>query len=127
MTVSRRGMFRGAGIGAAAVAGSALTAGVARADGGRGRKDGGRGRGLRTGADVAAADQWRVFSGRQVGAITNPTGVLEDFTSIVDDMVARGVGVGAVVGPEHGFRGTAQAGESEETFVDPRTGVTVYD
>lgn len=120
-------MFRGVGIGAAAVAGSALTAGVARADGGRGSKDGGRGRGLRTGADVAAADQWRVFSGRKVGVITNPTGVLEDFTSIVDDMVARGVDVGAVFGPEHGFRGTAQAGESEETFVDPRTGVTVYD
>ncbi|GAB3819026.1 DUF1343 domain-containing protein [Tessaracoccus terricola] len=120
-------MFRGAGIGAAAVAGTALTAGVAQAHGEKGDKGRGRGRGLRTGADVAAADRWRIFSGRKVGVITNPTGVLEDFTSIVDDMVARGVDVGAVFGPEHGFRGTAQAGESEETFVDPRTGVTVYD
>ena len=33
----------------------------------------------------------------------------------------------AVFGPEHGFRGTAQAGGSEGTHTDPRTGLTVYD
>lgn len=32
-----------------------------------------------------------------------------------------------VLGPESGFRGTAQAGASEGTFVDPQTGLTVYD
>ncbi|GKZ56588.1 hypothetical protein AnigIFM49718_001855 [Aspergillus niger] len=32
-----------------------------------------------------------------------------------------------VMGPEHGFRGTAQAGGSEGTFIDPVTGLTVYD
>lgn len=42
-------------------------------------------------------------------------------------MVEAKVEVGAVFGPEHGFRGTAQAGESEGTTTDPRTGVTVYD
>lgn len=85
------------------------------------------GRRIKTGADVAASAKWRVFSGQKVGIITNPTGVLEDFTSIVDAMVDGGVDVGAVFGPEHGFRGTAQAGEAEDTFTDPRTGVTVYD
>src|SRR5690606_24288018 len=131
MDVSRRTVFRATGMGAAAVAGTALAGGVAVAGGGKGTAGGpggkGRGRGVSTGADVAAADRWRMFRGRTVGIITNPTGVLEDFTSIVDDMVARGVDVAAVFGPEHGFRGTAQAGESEETSVDPRTGVTVYD
>ena len=37
------------------------------------------------------------------------------------------VDVVAVFGPEHGFRGTAQAGDSEGNHVDPRTGVMVYD
>jgi uncharacterized protein YbbC (DUF1343 family) len=32
-----------------------------------------------------------------------------------------------VFGPEHGFRGTAQAGGSEGSYTDPRTKVPVYD
>lgn len=126
MTLSRRGVFKAAGVAAATAAGVAV-GGEAAAAAGTGMRPAARGRRLRSGADVAAADRWRMFSGRKVGVITNPTGVLEDFTSIVDDMVAAGVDLGGVFGPEHGFRGTAQAGEAEDTFVDPRTGVTVYD
>ena len=37
------------------------------------------------------------------------------------------VDIVGVFGPEHGFRGTAQAGDSEGTYLDPRTGLTVYD
>ena len=33
----------------------------------------------------------------------------------------------AVFGPEHGFRGTAQAGGSEGRHDDPATGLPVYD
>ncbi len=33
----------------------------------------------------------------------------------------------AIFGPEHGFRGSAQAGGSEGSYVDERTGVPVYD
>lgn len=81
-----------------------------------------------SGADVAAANGWSIFAGRKVGVITNPTGVLANFRTIVDDMAAKGVEVGAVFGPEHGFRGgTAQDGASEGTSVDPRTGIPVYD
>src|SRR5699024_122342 len=81
------------------------------------------------GADVAHADGWRVFDGRRIGIITNPTGIIVDgLISIVDAMHASGtVDIGAVFGPEHGFRGTAQAGESEGTYIDERTGITVYD
>jgi uncharacterized protein YbbC (DUF1343 family) len=83
---------------------------------------------VRTGADVVAAGRWREFRGQRVGVITNPTGVLSgSLISIVDAMVAAGVTVGGVFGPEHGFRGAAQAGSSEDTYVDERTGVTVYD
>ena len=60
--------------------------------------------------------------------ITSPTGVLSDsMISVVDALVGSGVAVGGVFGPEHGFRGAAQAGSSEDTYIDERTGMTVYD
>lgn len=79
------------------------------------------------GADVLAAQGWRSLAGRRVGVLSNPTGVLAGGDHIVDSMVAAGVAPVAVFGPEHGFRGSAQAGESEGDYVDPRTGIPVYD
>ncbi|MEJ7649137.1 MAG: DUF1343 domain-containing protein [Nakamurella sp.] len=130
--VDRRSFLRAAGISAAAVpllpAASALAddsraAGVDPATHGHGGR-----RGVVTGADVLAADRFRALKGRKVGIVTNPTGVTASLVSIVDAMYASGnVDVVGVFGPEHGFRGTAQAGEAEETYVDERTGITVYD
>lgn len=79
------------------------------------------------GADQLAAQGWRALAGRKVGVLTNPTGALRDHTHIVDSMVAAGVTPVAAFGPEHGFRGTAQAGGSEGDFLDPRTHIPVYD
>ena len=80
------------------------------------------------GADRAAADGWAALAGRKVGVITNPTGILTNLRTIVDEMHESGaVDIRGVFGPEHGFRGTAQAGGSEGTFTDARTGLTVYD
>lgn len=127
--VARRGLLGAAAVGAGVAAVGLAT--PAQADQGRGH-DGGHSRGVRTGADVAQADRWKVFAGQRIGVITNPTGVVRDdddrLVSIVDVMAASGrVEIAGVFGPEHGFRGTAQAGSSEETYVDERTGVTVYD
>jgi uncharacterized protein YbbC (DUF1343 family) len=81
-----------------------------------------------TGAQALAEDGWKVLAGQRVGVISNPTGILNDLSHIVDTMHASGqVDVVAVFGPEHGFRGTAQAGGSEGDHVDPRTGIMVYD
>ncbi|HEX7307343.1 DUF1343 domain-containing protein [Lentzea sp.] len=82
---------------------------------------------LTTAAQQLADDGWRKLKGRKVGVLTNPTGVLTDQTHIVDSMVAHGAKPTAVFGPEHGFRGTAQAGGSEGSYQDPRTGIPVYD
>jgi uncharacterized protein YbbC (DUF1343 family) len=82
---------------------------------------------LATGAEQLAKDRWRKLKGRKVGVLTNPTGILEDQTHIVDSMVAHDAKPAAVFGPEHGFRGTAQAGGSEGDYQDPRTGIPVYD
>ena len=81
-----------------------------------------------TGAQREAASGWSELAGQKVGVITNPTGILTNLVSIVDEMHAAGtVDIVGVFGPEHGFRGTAQAGGSEGTYTDPRTGITVYD
>jgi uncharacterized protein YbbC (DUF1343 family) len=83
---------------------------------------------VQTGLARLLADDCRVLRGRKVGVLTNPTGVTASLVSIVDVLhAARGVELRAVFGPEHGFRGTAQAGRSEPTTTDRRTGLTVYD
>ena len=83
---------------------------------------------MTTGAQNAAAAGWSMLSGQKVGVITNPTGILSNLRTIVDEMHESGaVNIVGVFGPEHGFRGTAQAGDSEGTHPDPRTGLTVYD
>jgi len=113
---------------AAALAAPLLPTTTATAAPGR-SADPSRERGVVTGADAAAARNWSMLRGRRVGVISNPTaGVLRDTSHIVDSMAARDeLDIVGVFGPEHGFRGSAQAGESEPEFTDPRTGLTVYD
>ncbi|MFH8466826.1 exo-beta-N-acetylmuramidase NamZ domain-containing protein [Streptomyces sp. NPDC017991] len=83
---------------------------------------------FRTGFDRLAASGYALLEGRRVGIVTNPTGVTEDARHLVDVMHADDrVDLVAVFGPEHGFRGTAQAGGSEGRYDDPATGLPVYD
>lgn len=103
---------------------------------------------------MAAEDGWRVFRGKRVGLLTNPSGVMPGtLEHAVDVMLADGVDLRAVFGPEHGFRGIAQAGASTHpslsstapskiattttttspddpsapAFFDPRSGLPVFD
>ncbi|MFD7684801.1 exo-beta-N-acetylmuramidase NamZ domain-containing protein [Streptomyces sp. NPDC060187] len=83
---------------------------------------------LRTGFERLAASGYASLRGGRVGVVTNPTGVTRDVRHIVDAMHADDrVNLTAVFGPEHGFRGTAQAGGSEGRYDDPATGLPVYD
>ncbi|OAR27554.1 hypothetical protein A8W25_04795 [Streptomyces sp. ERV7] len=116
MSLSRRGLLAGTGT----VAASAAVVGAAPA---RHRPVA-----VRTGFDRLAADGYRALAGRGVGVVTNPTGVTADVRHIVDVMHADPrVNLVAVFGPEHGFRGTAQAGGSQGRYDDPATGLPVYD
>ncbi|MEV6951953.1 DUF1343 domain-containing protein [Streptomyces sp. NPDC051183] len=122
MTLSRRGLLGLAGavgaVGAAGVAGAAEPVAVAVAAADR----------VRTGFEQLAADGYRVLAGQKVGVVTNPTGITADARHIVDVLHADPrVDLVAVFGPEHGFRGTAQAGGSEGAGRDPATGLPVYD
>ncbi|WP_432032298.1 DUF1343 domain-containing protein [Streptomyces antibioticus] len=82
----------------------------------------------RTGFERLAAEGYRRLRGRRVGVVTNPTGITRDARHVVDVLHADDrVNLTAVFGPEHGFRGTAQAGGSEGRHDDPATGLPVYD
>ncbi|MDX3850562.1 DUF1343 domain-containing protein [Streptomyces sp. AK02-01A] len=120
MSLTRRGLLAAGGA-VGAVAASAARA-TARPDHGR------PGGSVRTGFDRLAADGYRPLSGQRVGIVTNPTGITQDARHIVDVMHGDDrVDLTAVFGPEHGFRGTAQAGGSEGRHDDPATGLPVYD
>ena len=81
-----------------------------------------------TGFDTLARDGYQLAAGQRVGLISNPTGIVADLRHEVDVMAADDrVDLVAAFGPEHGFRGTAQAGASEPGGPDPRTGIPVYD
>lgn len=126
MRVSRRRLL------AATTAAATLTVGPAQAAPATGPTESGEGgaggRRLRTGFERLSADGYRLLDGERVGVVTNPTGVTRDVRHIVDVMHADDrVDLVAVFGPEHGFRGTAQAGGSEGRYDDPATGLPVYD
>ncbi|MFF7311995.1 exo-beta-N-acetylmuramidase NamZ domain-containing protein [Streptomyces sp. NPDC008137] len=82
----------------------------------------------RTGFERLAQDGYTLLDAQKVGIVTNPTGITRDARHIVDVMHEDDrVDLTAVFGPEHGFRGTAQAGGSEGRYDDPATGLPVYD
>lgn len=63
---------------------------------------------------------------RRVGLVVNQTSVLSDgHTHLLDTLLASGVKVVKVFAPEHGFRGTADAGEEVSDSKDLRTGVPI--
>jgi uncharacterized protein YbbC (DUF1343 family) len=114
MRPSRRALLTAA---TAAAASAAPTAAAAE-----------RHRQLRTGFERLSHDGYTLLDGQKVGIVTNPTGITRDVRHIVDVMHAdTRVDLRAVFGPEHGFRGTAQAGGSEGRYDDPATGLPVYD
>ncbi|MFC6985903.1 exo-beta-N-acetylmuramidase NamZ domain-containing protein [Streptomyces cirratus] len=116
MTLSRRGVLGLAG--AVGAAGAVCGPGSARAAPGR----------VRTGFERLAADGYGLLDGQRIGVVTNPTGLTADARHVVDVLHAdERVDLVAVFGPEHGFRGTAQAGGSEGSARDPATGLPVYD
>ncbi|MFI8168363.1 exo-beta-N-acetylmuramidase NamZ domain-containing protein [Streptomyces sp. NPDC085931] len=83
---------------------------------------------LSTGFERLARDGYALLAGQKTGVVTNPTGITREARHIVDVMHADDrVELTAVFGPEHGFRGTAQAGGSEGRYDDPATGLPVYD
>lgn len=82
---------------------------------------------VRTGADVFVSEKSAFITGKRVGLVTNHTAVLSNGMHLADAIAKMpGVKLTALFGPEHGFRGTAPAGEHIGNTVDSATGALVY-
>lgn len=66
-----------------------------------------------------------LLRGKRVALYSNHTGLLDDGRHTLDLLVGNGVDVRCIFSPEHGFRGTADAGEHVAGGVDPSTGIRV--
>lgn len=82
---------------------------------------------VQMGIDVLLHHRLDLIRGKRVGLITNPTGVNAQLVSDIDLLAnAPGVRLTALFGPEHGIRGSHQAGAHVGTYKDPVTGVPIY-
>ncbi|MBB6680268.1 DUF1343 domain-containing protein [Aequorivita sp. 609] len=111
----------------------------------RGKKKEGLETELKTqdGQIIVGAEQFQLYSeilkGKNVGVVANQTSIVHEKTNpaeitgnisylvlnthLVDFLISKKVSVKKVFAPEHGFRGTADAGEHVKDGVDSKTGV----
>src|SRR5690606_2557004 len=85
------------------------------------------------GAD-RTAEYLPLLKGKKVGVVGNLTSIIGTSSEaadqaapvhLVDSLVAMGVEIVKVFAPEHGFRGTADAGEVIKDGVDVKTGLPI--
>jgi uncharacterized protein YbbC (DUF1343 family) len=70
-------------------------------------------------------DQYiHLLKGKKVAVFANQTSTIGN-QHLVDVLKKAGVTIKVIFGPEHGFRGTADAGEKVENTIDKATGVPV--
>lgn len=73
---------------------------------------------------IPAAERTELYlpliKGRKIGLVVNQTSMVGN-THLVDTLLKLGVEITAIFAPEHGFRGTADAGEKITNSIDPKT------
>ena len=65
-----------------------------------------------------------LLKGKSVAVFANQTSMVQH-THLVDTLIKRGIKVVKIFGPEHGFRGDADAGEKVGNAIDKETGIEV--
>lgn len=77
---------------------------------------------------VSAAQQMDdylpLLKGKKVGVVGNQTSIV-GATHLVDTLIAKGVNIKKIYTPEHGFRGTADAGAKVNNGKDEKTGLPI--
>ena len=77
---------------------------------------------------IPAAERINVYlpliKGKRVGIFANQTSMVGN-SHLVDTLRKLGVDIQLIFGPEHGFRGTADAGEKIGNYIDEKTGIPV--
>ena len=64
------------------------------------------------GADLLFSENLNLINGKNIGVVCNHTSLLSDGTHLVDALIEqKDVKVNAIFTPEHGFKGSAEAGE----------------
>lgn len=68
----------------------------------------------------------RLLKDKQVGLVVNQTSILEKQQKhLLDALLEEGINIKKVFAPEHGFRGTADAGAEIKDSRDVKTGVPI--
>ncbi|WP_458627412.1 exo-beta-N-acetylmuramidase NamZ family protein [Winogradskyella sp. PC D3.3] len=70
-----------------------------------------------------------LLKGKRVAVVANQTSVVfkaKSYTHIVDSLLRLDIDIAKVFSPEHGFRGTADAGELVKDGKDTKTGLAIY-
>ncbi len=65
-----------------------------------------------------------LLQGKRIALLSNQTGMVGD-RHVLDIMLEKGLQVTTIFSPEHGFRGTADAGEHVSSSVDEKTGIPI--
>ena len=65
-----------------------------------------------------------LIKGKKIGIFANQTS-LAGTTHLVDTLTKLGISIQVIFGPEHGFRGNADAGEKVGSYIDEKTGIKV--
>jgi uncharacterized protein YbbC (DUF1343 family) len=77
---------------------------------------------------LTGADQTEKYisllKGKRIGLVINQTAEI-DAVPLVDTLKSLGINIKAIFGPEHGFRGDADAGEKVGNYTDSKTGFPV--
>ena len=82
---------------------------------------------VRPGIEVLLTDSLHLVAGVRVGLITNQTGIDAQGRSNIDLLVQHpDVNLVALFAPEHGIRGTEEAGATVTTEVDGPTGLPIH-
>ncbi len=79
-----------------------------------------------TGLDQLLRDPRATLRGRRVGLVTHPAAVTRDWVHATDALLAAGVKLTTLFGPEHGLFGTAADGDKITHAADARTGLPVF-
>ncbi|OIQ22615.1 MAG: hypothetical protein BM557_00475 [Flavobacterium sp. MedPE-SWcel] len=80
---------------------------------------------IKTGADNYSK-YLPLLKNKKVGIVTNQTGIISnDKKHLVDFLLEKGIDVKTIYAPEHGFRGTADAGELIKDGKDIKTGLPI--
>jgi uncharacterized protein YbbC (DUF1343 family) len=79
---------------------------------------------IKTGADNFNA-YLPLLKNQKIGIVTNQTGILSDKIHLVDFLLEKDIAIKTIFAPEHGFRGTADAGEHVTDGKDSKTGLPI--